>query len=472
MAEQETIAAVATAAGRGGIGIVRLAGPRAKEIALGLLQIGGAGELKSGRARFARVMDGAEVADEAVVTFLRAPNSYTGDDVVEIAAHGSPVLLEWMLGQMVAGGARVARPGEFTERAFLSGRLDLAQAEAVRDLIEAQTMEQARVAARQMGGALSREVRPVKQALVELIGELEAGIDFAEDDVSVMGAEEIGRRIGAVAAPLKKMVESFAYGRVVREGVTLAIVGRPNAGKSSLFNRLVRRERAIVTASAGTTRDLVTERMVLEEAGERGGILVELVDTAGLRAASDEAEAMGVAKSREALADADLVLVVLDATTELNDEERGLLGDETLRGRAVVVRNKVDLLAGEEASGGRAKNTKNDFDGRKEEAGREILETSAATGAGVEELRAHLLARVRGTAELAATPVTNLRQQEAVRAAVGALDAAAVGVEEGVPHEMLLLDCYSALRALDELTGETTADDVLALIFSKFCIGK
>lgn len=302
-----------------------------------------------------------------------------------------------------------------------------------------------------------------------------------------------------------------------------------------MFNRLVRRERAIVTAAPGTTRDLVTERMVLEDAkingeaekgesggnseadGEargRGGILVELVDTAGLRAASDEAEAMGVAKSREALADADLVLVVLDATMELNEEERGMLADETLRGRAVVVRNKVDLVRREEESSPRAENSKDDFDGsgeresrgetrgrgqerrerneersggerneersgemgqRKseaEEGAREILETSAVTGAGVEELRAHLLRRVRGSGELAATPVTNLRQQEAVRAAVGALDAAAAGVEERVPHEMLLLDCYSALRALDELTGETTADDVLALIFSKFCVGK
>ena len=233
--------------------------------------------------------------------------------------------------------------------------------------------------------------------------------------------------------------------------------------------------------------------------------MVELVDTAGLRAASDEAEAMGVAKSREALADADLVLVVLDATMELNEEERGMLADETLRGRAVVVRNKVDLVRREEESSPRAENSKDDFDGsgeresrgedrgreqerrerreersgemgqRKseaEEGAREILETSAVTGAGVEELRAYLLRRVRGSGELAATPVTNLRQQEAVRAAVGALDAAAVGVEERVPHEMLLLDCYSALRALDELTGETTADDVLALIFSKFCVGK
>jgi tRNA modification GTPase len=236
---------------------------------------------------------------------------------------------------------------------------------------------------------------------------------------------------------------------VLREGVTLAIVGRPNAGKSSLFNRLVRRERAIVTANPGTTRDLVTERTVLGD-----GILLELVDTAGLRVANDEAEAIGVEKSREALADADLVLVVLDATTELNEIERELLADETLQGRRVVVRNKVDLVWSGQASMP------------------EILETSAVTGEGVEALRAHLLARVRGTAELASTPVTNLRQQEAVGRAVVLLDAAEAGISERVPHEMLLLDCYGALRALDELTGETTAEDVLTVIFSRFCIGK
>ena len=457
-AENDTIVAIATAAGRGGIGVVRLAGPRSWEIALPLLQISAAldgNEIAAGRARLTRIVDrradeGAQVLDEAVVTYFAAPHSYTGDDVVEIAAHGSPVLLDWLLRACVAGGARLARAGEFTERAFLSGRLDLTQAEAVRDLIEASTLEQARVAARQLGGALSREVRPVKQALVALIGGLEAGIDFAEDDIDVMPAAEIARRVDEVRGPLKKMAESFAYGRVLREGVTLAVVGRPNAGKSSLFNRLVRRERAIVTAQPGTTRDLVTERTVLEDA--RGGVPVELVDTAGLRAATDEAEALGIAKSREALADADLVLVVLDATSPMNAEERELLGDAELVARSVVVRNKIDLVRGE-----------SEFD---------VLGTSAVTGEGVEELRAHLLQRVRGSAEIATTPVTNLRQQTAVSAAIEALDAALSALREHVPHEMLLLDLYRALWSLDELTGETTTEDILALIFSTFCIGK
>jgi tRNA modification GTPase len=492
-AENDTIVAIATAAGRGGIGVVRLAGPRAREIALLLLQFagtaGGAAGLAAGRARFARIVDrqtgsgksaeadeaiyidtdssseteladtepATQVLDEAVVTYFAAPHSYTGDDVVEIAAHGSPVLLDWLLRACVHRGARLARAGEFTERAFLNGRLDLTQAEAVRDLIEANTLEQAKVAARQLGGALSREVRPVKQALVALIGGLEAGIDFAEDDIDVMPAAEIARQVEQVRAPLKEMSESFAYGRVLREGMTLAIVGRPNAGKSSLFNRLVRRERAIVTAQPGTTRDLVTERTVLEDA--RGGVPVELIDTAGLRAATDEAEALGIAKSREALADADLVLLVLDATAEANADERALVADPGLAARAVVVRNKVDLVNGTLAQWTTLPAI-------------EALDTSAVTGAGVEELRAHLLRRIRGSAEIATTPVTNLRQQQAVSGAIEALDAALAGLAESVPHEMLLLDLYRALRSLDELTGETTTEDILALIFSTFCIGK
>src|SRR6185437_8246641 len=215
--------------------------------------------------------------DEAVVTFFAAPNSYTAEDLVEIAAHGSPVVLELLLRRAIDLGARLAEPGEFTERAFLSGRLDLTQAEAVRDLIEAQTLTQARQAASQMGGALSRRVAPVKQSLVELVALLEAGIDFAEDDIDVTPREEIARRIGDLIAPVTALESSFSRGRIVHDGLTLAIVGRPNVGKSSLFNRLVERDRAIVTASPGTTRDLVTERISLE------GIPLELVDTAGLR---------------------------------------------------------------------------------------------------------------------------------------------------------------------------------------------
>src|SRR3974390_608802 len=275
----DPIPAISTPPGRGGIGIVRLSGPQAASIATQLVRL--RQPLEHARARLADVLDESDSTDaridEAVVTFFAAPTSYTGDGLVEIAAHGSPVVLDLLLRRALSLGARLAEPGEFTERAFLDGKLNLTQAEAVRDLIEAQTLTQARQAASQMGGALSRCVAPVKQSLVELIALLEAGIDFAEDDVDVTPKTEIARRIDELIPPLAALEATFARGRIVHDGLTMAIVGRPNAGKSSLFNRLVERDRAIVTATPGTTRDLVTERISLD------GIPLELVDTAGLR---------------------------------------------------------------------------------------------------------------------------------------------------------------------------------------------
>ena len=333
----DTIAAVSTPPGRGGIGIVRLSGPQAASISAQLVSL--RQPLEHARARLADVLDeyeSVERIDEAVVTYFAAPNSYTAEDLVEIAAHGSPVVLDLLLRRALALGARLAEPGEFTQRAFLSGKLDLTQAEAVRDLIEAQTLTQARQAASQMGGALSRRVAPMKHSLLELIALLEAGIDFAEDDVDVAPKTEIARRIGELAPQLAALEATFARGRIVHDGLTMAIVGRPNAGKSSLFNRLVERDRAIVTATPGTTRDLVSERISLD------GIPIELVDTAGLREAFEEVEQLGIARSREALADAALVLVVLDATQSLNDEERSLLSAVADR-PALIAINKSDL---------------------------------------------------------------------------------------------------------------------------------
>jgi tRNA modification GTPase len=389
--------------------------------------------------------------DEALITWFAAPNSYTAEDVVEIAAHGSPVVLELLLKRAIGLGARLAEPGEFTLRAFLAGRLDLTQAEAVRDLIEAQTLTQARQAASQMGGALSHRVGPVKDGLVELIALLEAGIDFAEDDVDVAPGSEISRRIGELTPPLRALEASFARGRIVHDGLTLAIVGRPNAGKSSLFNLLVERERAIVTATPGTTRDLVTERISLD------GIPLELVDTAGLREGLEEAEQMGIARSREALADAALVLVVLDATQPLNDEEHRLLA--AVEGRpALVVVNKCDLAQGNEAIA--------------EFGGAPALRTSALMGEGIVELRERILALATGGAAAEPGMLTSLRHHQAITTALAALGDAERANANAIPHEMILLDLYRGLWALDSLTGQTTSDDILNLIFSRFCIGK
>jgi len=454
----ETIAAISTPPGRGGIGIVRLSGPQAAPIAMQLVRL--RQPLEHAQARLADVLDensgiDAGRIDEAVVTFFAAPRSYTAEDLVEIAAHGSPVVLELLLNRALALGARLAEPGEFTQRAFLAGRLDLTQAEAVRDLIEAQTLTQARQAASQMGGALSRRVGPVKQALVELIALLEAGIDFAEDDVDVTPQAEIARRIGALTPPLTALEASFARGRIIHDGLTLAIVGRPNAGKSSLFNRLVERDRAIVTATPGTTRDTVTERISLD------GIPLELVDTAGLREAAEEVEQLGIQRSREALADAALVVVVLEATQPLNDEERRLLA--AIEGRpAVVAVNKSDLIANLPASGRPLPNC----------AGLPALATSALTGEGIPALRERILALATGGAAAEPGMLTSLRHQQAIAATLAALADAVQANAESIPHEMILLDLYRALGALDSLTGQTTPDDILNLIFSTFCIGK
>jgi tRNA modification GTPase len=407
--------------------------------------------LAAGRARFGYLVDTdtGDVLDEVVVTFFEAPHSYTSDDVVEIAMHGSPVLLEYALRRSLAAGARLAEPGEFTQRAFLSGRLDLTQAEAVRDLIEASTLHQARVAAQQLGGSLSRRVSPVKERLVALIAGLEAGVDFAEDDIDTMAAGEIVSRLAEIEAPLQELERSFGYGRIVHDGLRLAIVGRPNAGKSSLFNRLVERDRAIVTAMPGTTRDLVTERVSME------GIPVELIDTAGLREASDEAETLGIAKSREAMAEADLVLLVMDLAAEAHVEDLATL--EALGERPVLVAaNKVDLQ-GTELPALRAR----------------VVRTSAVTGEGIAELRQAILELATKGAPVQETVLaTNLRQREAITTALAALGRAREGAAVEVPHEMILLDLYESLSSLDALTGTTTTDDILHLIFSSFCIGK
>jgi tRNA modification GTPase len=451
----DTIAAVSTPAGRGGIGIVRLSGPEATSITAQLVRLHY--PLEHARARLADVLDetcedGATLRiDEAVVTYFAAPNSYTAEDVVEIAAHGSPVVLDLLLRRALTLGARLAEPGEFTQRAFLAGKLDLTQAEAVRDLIEAQTLTQARQAASQMGGALSRRVLPLKQKLVELIALLEAGVDFAEDDVDVTPGAEIARRIAELDPPLAALEASFARGRIVHDGLTLAIVGRPNAGKSSLFNQLVERDRAIVTATPGTTRDLVTERIAIE------GIPLELVDTAGLREGREEAEQIGIERSREAFADAALVLIVLDATQALNDEERALL--LAAEGRsAIVVLNKCDLYEGGA--------------GPALPAEIPVLRTSALTGEGIVELRARIVMLATGGAAAEPGPLTSLRHQKAIAATHAALADAAQANANAIPHEMILIDLYRGLWALDSLTGQTTADDILNLIFSTFCIGK
>ena len=428
--------------------MVRLSGRDARAITGSVLRFPHGGEWQPWHARLADLPDrDGQAVDRVVATFFAAPRSYTAEDVVEISCHGSPVVLRYAVERALEAGARLAEPGEFTLRAFVNGRIDLPQAEAVRDLIEATTLYQARVAAQQAEGSVSRRIAPLKEQLLELIALLEAGIDFAEDDVSVAPAEEILRRIGGVLDGVRRLAASFQYGNLVRGGLALAIVGRPNVGKSSLFNRLLEQDRAIVTDIPGTTRDLVSETASI------GGIPVKLYDTAGIREGAERVETLGIERSLQAMADADLTLVVVDVSQPAGGEDRALVARAEAQGRHLVVGNKCDLG---HAAG---------WSGR-------ALPVSALTGEGVPALRDAILNAVAPGGEQEGGFITSLRHERLLRESAECLEKADGAVVTGIPHEMLLLDLYGALRPIDGITGATTADDILNRIFSTFCIGK
>jgi tRNA modification GTPase len=445
----DTIAAVSTPPGRGGIGIVRLSGPSARAIAEIILRLPARHEWRTWSSTLAELPDAAGCAvDHVVVTYFAAPRSYTAEDVVEISCHGSPVVLRHGLERACAAGARLAEPGEFTLRAYVHGRIDLPQAEAVRDLINSTTLYQARIAAQQAEGSVSRRLKPLKDQLLELIALLEAGIDFAEDDISVAPVAEILRRLDPILAGVAELAASFAYGKLVHDGFTLAIVGRPNVGKSSLFNRLVEQNRAIVTDIPGTTRDLVSETAAVD------GIPVKFVDTAGIRQGLDLVENLGIERSYQAMADADLTLVVVDLSRPIENEDRELIERARSQGKSLVAGNKSDLAANP--------------------AIEDALPVSALTGDGVEELRRRVVETIapRGRLEQEGGFITSLRHEQLLKESRDALDQARNAAALGIPHEMLLLDLYAALRPIDAITGATTADDILNRIFSTFCIGK
>jgi tRNA modification GTPase len=460
MTAQDTIVAIATPPGRGGVGVVRLSGERAIEITGELIRFARF-PLETQRATLGVFSDPetGRALDQVVVTCFRRPHSYTAEDVVEISCHGAPVILRYLVERSMERGARPAEPGEFTLRAFLNGRIDLTQAEAVRDLIESQTLYQARVAATQLEGAVSARLKPHKQVLLELIAQLEAGIDFAEDDVPVMDWPELLARLNAIQVDLEKLVEGYRYGRIVREGLSLAIIGRPNVGKSSLFNRLLNEERAIVTATPGTTRDLVAESASI------GGIPLRFVDTAGVRETTDEAEKIGVQKTFQAIADSDVRLLVVDSSEPWTDEDANLLGKVLPLGPLLVAANKSDLPAHLSPSELQPRLA---LDSNQAE----VVRTSALTGDGLPELKEKILRVTAPAHDLGGEFITNLRHQQLLQDSLRALARARQAAEQHTPHEMLLLDLYDGLRPLDSITGATYIDDLLGIIFSKFCVGK
>jgi tRNA modification GTPase len=427
----DTIVAIATPPGRGGIGVVRLSGPDAA--AIGRRLITHRGELEPRRATFTRT----HAVDQVVATYFPSPHSYTGEDVLEVSAHGSPVVLRTIVERAVACGARLAEPGEFTLRAFLNGRIDLMQAEAVADLIDAVTPLQARAAFDQLEGTLTRTMADIDAQLFDLIARLEASVDFPDEGYHFVEAGELAERIGDLAANVSELLAGARGGRLVREGLQVAIVGRPNVGKSSLFNALVGSARAIVTDVPGTTRDLVTEVVDLE------GLRVTLVDTAGLRDTEDVVEAEGVARSRQAVAVADLVLVVVDEDAAPREP-----GDR----KQLMVQNKCDL-------------------GRPPRG----IQVSAKTGGGMPELRKAILAALDIDPCRDRPDITNVRHidlLERARASLQRARAAALAEGGSMPEEFVLADLQEARSAFEEVTGRRAPEDVLAHIFARFCIGK
>jgi tRNA modification GTPase len=459
----DTIVAVSTPPGRGGIGVVRLSGKDSRRIAEQILQFGAAPEWRSWHSQMAKLAD----VDEVVAAFFESPRSYTAEDVVEICCHGSPVVLRFALDRALDAGARLAEPGEFTLRAFLNGRIDLPRAEAVRDLIDATTLYQARVAMQQAGGSVSRRIAPLKEQLLELIALLEAGIDFAEDDISVAPSAELLRRLKPAIEGVRQLAASFQYGGLVRSGLTLAIVGRPNVGKSSLFNCLLEQDRAIVTDIPGTTRDLVSETASI------GGIPVKLYDTAGIRAGSDLVESLGIERTLQAIADVDLTLVVVDLSQGITAEDRELIARAP---KSLVAGNKCDLPH-EAPRNDRSHDHKGVVAGVGAPSpgrGATVLPVSAKTGEGIGALRKAILEAIApaGAFEQETGFITSVRHERLLAESAEYLEKARGAVEDGIPHEMLLLDLYAALRPIDAITGATTADDILNRIFSTFCIGK
>jgi tRNA modification GTPase len=448
-ATDDTIVALATPPGRGALGVVRLSGPRSLAIVAAITT--SRSVLEPRRATLTRIrgVDAtpAGLVDQVVATYFQGPHSYTGEDVVELSAHGSPVVLRTIVHAAVAAGARLARPGEFTLRAFLAGRVDLVQAEAVRDLIAAATPLQARVAFDQLEGTLTRRIAALDADLFDLIARLEASLDFPDEGYHFIDADETRRRVSGVASGIEALLGDARRGRVIREGATVVLAGRPNVGKSSLFNALAGTERAIVTSVPGTTRDLITEPIDVH------GIALTLVDTAGARDAQDVVEREGVTRGQQARGVADLIIVVVDRSEPLTADDQRLF-DDTLSQRRLIVANKCDLPAAVTLD--------------------DAIAVSATTGEGLDRLRCVMARELSGDeSEREAPALTNLRHVTLLEGARDSLAAAVNALIAGeVPEEFLLADLHAARARFDEVVGARTSDDVLNHIFEKFCIGK
>ncbi len=458
---QDTICAISTPPGEGAIGMVRISGQDAIRIAQQVFRKKPSGSLEhlpSHTIHYGLVVDPAteEVLDEALLSILRRPRTYTREDMVEMTCHGSPLLLTQVVALLLKSGARLADPGEFTKRAFLNGRIDLTQAEAVMDMIQSKTHASLKVALGQLQGGLGKEIKAVQDQLLSMLTPIEANIDFSEEDLQVISLEDAEKNLVEVFTLTRKLLEGWEGGRILREGVAMAIVGRPNVGKSSLLNALLQQERAIVTATPGTTRD------VLEEWANIRGIAVKLMDTAGLRKTHDSVEQEGVRRAKEAVERSHLVLLVMDASQPLQDEDHALM-DFVEKKKGILVLNKGDVSQ-------RIQEEKI----KKRLPGTSLVKISATKRMGLEHLQDVIRDEVfHGSVVIGETPlVVSSRHRAAIEKAHEAVGRAISAIHGGMSSEFLALEIRTAMNHLGEVIGTTTTDDLLDRIFSQFCIGK
>lgn len=479
---EDTICAIATAHGMGAIAVIRISGSHAFPIVAQLFQQNGKAfdmdKMLSHKAYFGQIVDGDEMLDEVLVTFFKGPHSFTGEDSAEISVHGSVFIQQRLLQALIAKGCRMAEPGEFTRRAFVNRKFDLAQAEAIADLIASQNAAAHRVAMNQMKGGFSNELKTLRDKLLEITALMELELDFSEEDVEFADRSQLNFLLDQAVAHITRLTESFRLGNAIKNGIPVAIVGETNTGKSTLLNALLGEERAIVSDIAGTTRDTIEETLNID------GTLFRFIDTAGLRETDETIEKIGIERSYKKLSEADIVIGMLDATKDYGDmceAARNILEKTDLTQQVLfLLMNKIDQKVSEQISSETLRQAQGAFNGQCDrlrydlqiEIGRtEIMPISAKLGIGLEELRSKL-STCKSDFDANATLVTNLRHYEALRNALESLKAVRQSLADNIPTDLVAQDLRIALHHLGTITGEVTTDEVLGTIFSRFCIGK
>lgn len=447
----DTIVALATPLGRSGIGVIRISGADSLLLTRKLTNDENF-DPEPRTAHLKKIFDlkTSEILDETIITYFKSPNSFTGEDSVEISCHGSPIVLRQIIDSCLWLDARMADAGEFTLRALGNGRMDLSQAEAIRDLIDSQSVASAKLSVRQLGGEVSHQLQPLKDELLDIIVLLESALEFVEDDLPEYQTDRAKEKLSEISADLGKLAATFSAGKLLREGLKVALVGRPNVGKSSLFNALVGHDRAIVTEIAGTTRDQLHEKLTIND------IPISLIDTAGLRETRDTVESIGVERSKRAIADADLVIVLLDGSQQLTSEDKEILGHVGELNHLIAI-NKIDLEQDELGLNGSTK----------------IVKISAKTGENLELLKRSIIEPFsQNDIDSSGFLVSDARHHDLLVRAGNEIDSSLSSFEEKQSEEIILIGLHNALKYLGEITGETTTEDMLTRIFSTFCIGK